>query len=62
MPEEIIDGEPRCLDCRYYTFGVTCEAFPVGIPEKIWGGELDHTKPFPGDNGIRFEKVKPDED
>ena len=32
-----------------------CEAFPQGIPEEIWVGEFDHTKPYPGDNGIRFE-------
>ncbi len=35
-----------------------CEAFPEGIPLEIWRGENDHTKPFPNDNGIRFEHFK----
>ena len=35
-----------------------CKAFPDGIPEKILTGEHDHTKPFKGDNGIRFEPIE----
>jgi hypothetical protein len=35
-----------------------CKAFPNGIPDEIWLGDDDHTKPYPGDNGIRFERVK----
>ena len=36
-----------------------CDAFPNGIPEEIFIlGESDHTKPFKGDNGIRFEPIK----
>tara|TARA_R100000049_G_C1921140_1_gene66390 strand:- start:28 stop:186 length:159 start_codon:yes stop_codon:yes gene_type:complete len=35
-----------------------CDAFPKGIPEEIGSGEHDHTKPFKGDNGIRFEHIK----
>ena len=35
----------------------TCKAFPNGIPGEIWLGENDHTKPFPGDNGIVFEAI-----
>lgn len=34
---------------------VVCKAFPKGIPSEIAYGDNDHTKPFPGDNGIMFE-------
>lgn len=31
-----------------------CSAFPAGIPVEIMTGEFDHTKPYPGDGGIRY--------
>jgi hypothetical protein len=34
-----------------------CDAFSEGIPEEIWRGDNDHTRPYPRDNGIRFEHV-----
>lgn len=33
-----------------------CDAFPDGIPDKIYFECGDHRKPFEGDNGIRFER------
>ena len=39
---------------------VYCSAFPNGIPEEIAYGNNPHTKPFIGDNGIRFEKEEGD--
>lgn len=35
-----------------------CKAFPEGIPPEIAQGDEPHTEPFPGDNGIQFEKEK----
>jgi hypothetical protein len=35
--------------------GPQCDAFPKGIPAKIFDAEQMHQKPFPGDHGIQFE-------
>jgi hypothetical protein len=34
-----------------------CEAFPDGIPDAIAEG-FDHSKPYRGDHGIRYEPPK----
>jgi len=31
-----------------------CTAYPRGIPWEIQVGQVRHTKPYPGDHGIRF--------
>jgi hypothetical protein len=33
-----------------------CKAFPEGIPDELAMSVVMHDKPYPGDNGIRFEK------
>jgi len=56
----------QCLECkRFYgpsgkEFGFTCEAFPDGIPDKIFTGLHNHTKPYKGDHGLRFKKREVD--
>jgi hypothetical protein len=51
-----------CAFCVHLRFDKvrSCVAFPKenGIPLKIWNGENDHTKPYPGDKGIRFEPIE----
>ena len=51
---------PVCTRCKFWNAEMgareTCKAFPKGIPAVIWNGENDHTRPYPGDNGIRFEE------
>lgn len=46
----------RCLTCVHRIDLNTCKAFPDGIPEEIVRERVVHDKPYPGDNGIRYEK------
>lgn len=53
----------KCMHCEHFDFMSdinlpTCTAFPKGIPWGIWREEIDHEKPFPGDHGIQFGKIK----
>lgn len=45
----------QCLGCRHRAAGLTCEAFPQGIPESILTGLVDHSKRYKGDRGIYFD-------
>ena len=57
----MIGKSPQCILCANYRsdkYGLVCEAYPNGIPNAIINGEHDHTKPYPGDNGIRFEPIE----
>ena len=53
---------PLCRTCKHWRrddfSGFTCNAFPDGIPDAILESDHDHRKPYPGDNGIRYEPVK----
>ncbi len=48
----------QCFVCKHKNkSGFSCKAFPKGIPEDILQqDDFDHSKPYPNDNGIRFEK------
>ncbi|MBP9890050.1 MAG: hypothetical protein KBF93_27370 [Leptospiraceae bacterium] len=50
-----------CVNCIHYDKvegWYNCQAFPNGIPEKIYINENDHTSPYPGDNGIQYEPIE----
>ena len=50
----------QCLICRHFDDDNNrnhCKAFPDGIPSIIFAGIDDHSRPFPGDNGIQFEPL-----
>lgn len=48
----------QCNKCKNYLGAASCLAFFDGIPSEIMNGKFDHTKPYKGDNGIRFEEIK----
>ena len=51
---------PQCFDCKHFKGLIQnqkrCSAFPDGIPDEIFKNSIQHNQPYPGDNGIRFEK------
>lgn len=51
--------KPPCVSCKHRSKASPrfCLAFPSGkgIPVAILMGENDHTQPYPGDNGVRYE-------
>lgn len=52
---------PMCLYCKHFDTekqtGLSCEAFPERIPDKITQSQFDHRKAYPNDNGIRFKAI-----
>lgn len=46
------DGLPRGIT------GVTCDAFPGGIPRELLSEKVKHTRPYKGDHGIQFERAE----
>jgi len=61
-----IGPAPLCLNCIHFHDRdadryPSCDAFPQGIPERIFYEAFNHRRPYPGDQGIRFErKPKPE--
>lgn len=56
---EIPQYSPVCSYCKHATGFRQCGAFgskPIPLP--IWNGQNDHAEPYPGDNGIRFERAE----
>jgi hypothetical protein len=65
---EVEKSECSRRQCRHFigakktdgdeaTERLVCRAFPGGIPAEIAHGGNDHTKPYKGDRGIRYERA-----
>ena len=56
----------QCFMCKNFNMKfnkneeINCLAFKGGISKEILNGEVDHTKPYKGDNGITFEPIEDD--
>ena len=48
---------PVCNNCIHHIADDKCDAFE-NIPDEILNGQNDHSEPFPGDKGIRFEPTE----
>lgn len=49
---------PICLLCTHFraqAAGLTCDAFPDGIPAAILESRADHRRAFRKDGGVRFD-------
>ena len=49
--------EPSCANCMHWHGGLTCDAYPNGIPLPIMSGDVSHMEPLPDDNGIQWERM-----
>ena len=52
-----VDVAYQCTVCENWTEGLSCRAFPRGIPLAIRRGEHDHLEPYSGDGGVRFQHI-----
>ncbi|HEY7033617.1 MAG TPA: hypothetical protein VH482_19930 [Thermomicrobiales bacterium] len=52
-----------CDYCRHRVFlpHRSCAAFPGGIPMPIWRGRHNHQSAYPGDHGIRYSPLRPED-
>jgi hypothetical protein len=55
--------EPICHFCRHLATsgGMTCAAYPDGIPWEIQAGQVDHRLPYAGDHGVHYDPLTPEE-
>lgn len=49
-----VDASVLCATCARLEDGLSCAAFPGGIPEAILQGRWDHRLPYRGDGGQRY--------
>jgi len=53
--ETFVEVLTPCVTCKHRISGLTCNAFPAGIPQVVLIGEEQHRTPLPGDGGIQYE-------
>jgi len=55
---QVLGFAVQCDSCKHLRAnGARCAAYPgaEGIPPEIFIGEIDHTEPYPGDQGITYK-------
>jgi len=61
-----MDFTVPCIFCKHFNRDelgtMSCMAFPNGIPSEIQEVKVIHNKPYPSDNGIRYEPLSPKND
>lgn len=55
VPKPAAGLPKQCAQCRFYSEGIKCRAFPEGIPKAILSGRHNHKKPYPNDRGFQFD-------
>lgn len=55
----VIGTGMNCYHCKHSTNHRVCKAFDW-IPDDIWFGRFEHTKPYPNDRGFQFELNNPE--
>ena len=48
----------NCCDAFTNPVETDWNVLPTAIPREIIDGTFDHTKPYPGDNGIQYEPLE----
>lgn len=46
-----------CHSCKHNRKRGKCAAFPDGIPAQVLVGNVLHTRPISGDNGLQYEGI-----
>jgi hypothetical protein len=55
----VVSESPQCVMCKHlFEREFKCNAFVSGIPEAILENVHDHGEAYPGDQGIRFERLE----
>ena len=54
----MMSDPPRCIVCKNYLRGMSCQAFSDGIPDNIFDGSVIHDHLILGDHGIVFEPTE----
>jgi hypothetical protein len=61
----MIGPRPKCMDCehlnRLNAIGITCKAFPKGIPKNIIVPQIEHDRVLKGQVGDYVFKEMPED-
>jgi hypothetical protein len=55
--DSYVKWKTPCATCVHFIESGICHAFPDGIPAEIYSGDNQHREPYPGDQGIQYERA-----